>query len=331
MSLKSKFRLDPVAYCADSRHWLLRGPGGVVARALIRYRFIETGLRDPVEALQQATWPGAKWLGKALGAKGTHRRLALIERHGHPKVSVVMAARNAQDTITKAIQSLNGQTYSHWELIVVDDASSDKTGAIANAAAKADKRISVLRGKTRKGAAISRNKGLMATKGDFITFLDADDICHPERLERQLAALLSDPKPVICTCSYSRVNADNRTVNINDRAVRKCVISMLFRKSPVLERVGYFEPLTIGEDSEYLERIKASFGDEAEIQLFKILYYAGFSQGSAMFSGSDLTVLDDANIRHSLPPERLEQLRTLRAKHDLIRKGERDPFVPAGS
>jgi glycosyltransferase involved in cell wall biosynthesis len=106
---------------------------------------------------------------------------------------VVLPARDAATTITAAIDSVLAQTDSAWELIAVDDGSSDATASILDAAARRDARIRVVRGPG-KGLVAALEAGLAASSGDLVARLDADDVCAPERLARQRAHLESHPE-----------------------------------------------------------------------------------------------------------------------------------------
>src|SRR5688500_7031207 len=100
-------------------------------------------------------------------------------------VSVVMPAYNAEATIASAMASVRAQTYAGWELIVVDDGSTDRTAEIAAGAAATDKRIRVIRQRN-QGVAAARNAAIEAATGRYLAFLDADDLWLPSKLERQL-------------------------------------------------------------------------------------------------------------------------------------------------
>jgi glycosyltransferase involved in cell wall biosynthesis len=111
---------------------------------------------------------------------------------GDPVVSVVMAARDAASTIEEAIESVQAQTFAEWELLVIDDGSTDGTPEIVERLSRRDARIRLLYGASR-GVAATRNVGLGVARGRRIAILDADDLCLPERLERQVAFLDSHP------------------------------------------------------------------------------------------------------------------------------------------
>jgi hypothetical protein len=98
-------------------------------------------------------------------------------RH-HPLISVVMATRNRSALVPRAIESVIAQTYANWQLVVVDDGSTDATGEVLVEAAQHDPRIVVTR-TDGIGAGGARNRGLAAATGDFVTFVDDDNIMHP--------------------------------------------------------------------------------------------------------------------------------------------------------
>lgn len=102
-------------------------------------------------------------------------------------VSILMPAFNALHTLGEAVASVQAQSHTDWELLIVDDASRDGTYARAEALAAEDIRIRLLRHAENKGAAATRNTALAAAQGRYIAFLDADDLWHPDKLRRQLA------------------------------------------------------------------------------------------------------------------------------------------------
>ena len=103
-----------------------------------------------------------------------------------PLVSVIMPAYNAEKYIEQAIRSVQKQTVRSWELIVVDDCSTDKTAEQIRLLAAEDIRIIPVYSETNHGAAESRNIALRRCRGEFIALLDADDIWRPQKLEKQL-------------------------------------------------------------------------------------------------------------------------------------------------
>lgn len=98
-----------------------------------------------------------------------------------------MPAYNAEKYIRQAIDSVRAQTYSDWELIVVDDASKDNTNAIVSEYCREDSRIKLLCNPQNQGVSHTRKNGVEAATGEWIAFLDSDDAWQPEKLEKQLA------------------------------------------------------------------------------------------------------------------------------------------------
>jgi glycosyltransferase involved in cell wall biosynthesis len=104
------------------------------------------------------------------------------------RVSIVLPAFNAAPTIARAVASLRTQTFTDWELIVIDDGSTDGTGEIVNGVARADDRVTLL-ARPHAGLVAALSAGLTAARGEFIARMDADDVAHPQRLAEQVASL----------------------------------------------------------------------------------------------------------------------------------------------
>lgn len=103
-----------------------------------------------------------------------------------PFVSVIMPAYNAERFIRQAIESVQSQTFIFWELLVIDDGSSDGTCAVVQELAEKDMRIRLIRNEKNIGVARTRNAGIDLAQGEMIAFLDSDDYWYPEKLEKQL-------------------------------------------------------------------------------------------------------------------------------------------------
>ncbi len=114
-------------------------------------------------------------------------------------ISVVMPCYNASQYVAKAIESVKQQTVTRWELIVVDDASTDGSAEVARAAAGTDSRIRVLAMTTNGGAGVARNTGLAIAGGRWVSFLDCDDWWAPRKLERQWCFMREHKTPFTCS------------------------------------------------------------------------------------------------------------------------------------
>lgn len=102
------------------------------------------------------------------------------------KVSIVTPSWNSEKYIEKTIESVQNQTYTDWEMIIVDDCSTDNTVEIVEKIAKNDSRIKLLRQEVNGGAAKARTRSMQAASGRYIAYLDADDIWKPEKLKIQV-------------------------------------------------------------------------------------------------------------------------------------------------
>lgn len=123
-----------------------------------------------------------------------------------PLVTVIMPAFNAEQFIEAALRSVIGQTVSDWELLVLDDCSQDGTCDIVERLAAEDERITLLRNETNQGVARTRNHGLDLARGQYVAFLDSDDVWHSEKLEKQILKI-SKTGADLAFCSYAIVNS----------------------------------------------------------------------------------------------------------------------------
>lgn len=128
-----------------------------------------------------------------------------------PLVSVIVPAYDAAATLGRTLDSVRAQTYENLEILVVDDGSRDATRALALTAAGADPRIRVLQ-QPNGGVARARNLGLYAARGDYVAPLDADDLWHETKIERQLEVLLAEPSAAFVYCWFRRIDADDHVL-----------------------------------------------------------------------------------------------------------------------
>src|SRR5688572_9571182 len=119
---------------------------------------------------------------------------------GTPRVSVITPAYNAARFLRDTIASVRSQTTSDWELIIVDDGSTDETVAIVERYALEDPRIRLLR-QANAGPSAARNHGMRAARGPFFAFLDSDDQWLPQFLEHQLAVFAEYPDTSLVTAN----------------------------------------------------------------------------------------------------------------------------------
>lgn len=102
------------------------------------------------------------------------------------QVSIIMPSYNTGQFISETIESVLAQSYSNWELIIIDDCSKDNTDDVVGKYL-ADPRIHYIKNDTNSGAAVSRNRALREAKGKWIAFLDSDDLWEPDKLQKQIS------------------------------------------------------------------------------------------------------------------------------------------------
>jgi glycosyltransferase involved in cell wall biosynthesis len=125
--------------------------------------------------------------------------LARMSHPPEPLVSVILPVRDAVATLARAVESVRGQTLPAWELLAVDDGSTDGSTELLHAHAREDGRVRVIGG-GRRGLVAALNQGLAAARGRLVARLDADDEAHPERLAEQVALLNARPDVGLAGC-----------------------------------------------------------------------------------------------------------------------------------
>lgn len=135
-------------------------------------------------------------------------------------LSVITPVYKAEDYLKDTIESVLNQTYTDWEMILVDDQSPDRSADIIKDYAAKDKRIKLIQLQENSGAAVARNKGLEAAQGRYIAFIDADDVWLPHKLETQLKFMEENEEAFTYT-QYQMVNDDGQVLKKVDKDLPK--------------------------------------------------------------------------------------------------------------
>ncbi|MGB4386964.1 MAG: glycosyltransferase family 2 protein, partial [Caldicoprobacterales bacterium] len=120
-------------------------------------------------------------------------------------VSIITPAYNCEKYIGETIESVLKQSYENWELIIVDDCSTDNTKSVVEEYIKRDKRIKYYSLDVNSGAAVARTKAMELASGEYIAFLDSDDLWMPNKLEKQISFMKANNYNFTCT-SYEQVD-----------------------------------------------------------------------------------------------------------------------------
>jgi glycosyltransferase involved in cell wall biosynthesis len=201
-------------------------------------------------------------------ANGFDARSEKQEKRLMPRVSVIIPTHNRKAFVLEAVESVLAQTYEDYELIVVDDGSTDGTG---RALEQHGERLLYLY-RANEGVSAARNFGLAHSQGEFIAFLDSDDLWLPKKLDVQIAFMDQHPQAQICYTDElwirhgKRVNPKKRHAKYSGEIYRFCLPLCIISPSSALmrrglfEQVGTFDPgLPVCEDYDLWLRVAASF------------------------------------------------------------------------
>ena len=187
-----------------------------------------------------------------------------------PKISVVIPAYNAEKTIMETIESVRQQTFTDFELIVINDGSSDSTAELVSSVV--DDRLRLLSYEN-SGLPTARNRGIAQASGAFVAFLDADDLWTPDKLELQLEALQKHPDAGVAYSWTMHMSQDGKVIHDGDFAsfegnvYAELLVSNFLAsgsnpliRTEAIESVGGFDPaLASAEDWEYWLRLAAQW------------------------------------------------------------------------
>ncbi len=218
-----------------------------------------------------------------------------------PTVSVVIPTRNRANYILQALASVFAQSYQDYEIIVVDDGSTDNTEEILTPLVKENKLRYEL-GEAR-GVSAARNRGVALAQGRYIAFLDSDDLFLPTKLEKQMRIYAQQPELGFVHCNFSKFTDDGRELGLRDTSrfqghvypamllewsVIMAMPCMLVRKDVFLEVGGFDESLSWAEDMDLWRRIARRYAigtvDEALVRVRVHASSSSFDKGSAAAS-----------------------------------------------
>ena len=170
----------------------------------------------------------------------------LINLASQPLVSIVTPLYNAAPFIAKTIQSVLDQTYQNWELLIVDDASTDKGPDIVLDFCGNDTRIKFYPNKTNNGAAHCRNQATREATGDYIAFLDADDLWHRNKLEKQLI-FMQERDCDVSYSSYLHIDELGNTLNKRVQALTELSYKKQHKNNYIGNLTGIYNVTRLGK------------------------------------------------------------------------------------
>ena len=201
-----------------------------------------------------------------------------------PKVTVFMAVYNREAFVGDAVRSVLAQTFRDFELLIIDDGSTDRTVEIVERFR--DPRIRLLRHETNRGIPVTRNHGLLAARGGYFAILDSDDTAFPRRLELQTAFLDANPKVAGVGSWALRIEADGRPASPairpwRPRDIRARIPFATCFKNPTMtartaamREFGYREEFVICQDIDLWNRVSVKYA-LANLPRFLVRYRLG--------------------------------------------------------
>lgn len=204
--------------------------------------------------------------------------------NGTPEISVIMSVYNGEKYLSEAVDSICGQTFQDWELIVINDCSADSTAQILEKYAASDNRIRVYTNEYNLKLPASLNKAIGLARGRYIARMDADDIALPERLEKQLEFMKAHSDVMISSCRYMTLSGTEASSGggggrCDFEAVKALLLVTnpilhpgVIAKSDVIKKLGYDETLTCTEDFDIWARAAKS-GMAIKIQRDYLMLY----------------------------------------------------------
>jgi len=151
-----------------------------------------------------------------------------------PLITVYMPVFNAAKFLDQSIGSILNQTFSDFEFIIVDDASTDNSWKIIKSYAKKDKRIVAIKNKINLGVSLTSNITISQAKGKFIARMDADDISTPDRLQKQIDYLKNNPKTIIVGGQCTIIDENNQIIGEKKFPItHKQINNMIFWAVPI--------------------------------------------------------------------------------------------------
>ena len=199
------------------------------------------------------------------------------------KVSIIVPMYNAEKFIVKTIESVLSQTYENWEMLIMNDVSTDNSLAVVNEFAKKDDRIQVVNTEKNMGVVKGRNHLIDLANGKYIAFLDADDYWHSQKLEKKIKFMKEKNASISCT-EYTRVRENGE--KINEIVIKPEISYTDMLKNNYLgcltvmydvEKVGkrYFKELEKNEDYvlwlEIVKDVKTIYGLKENLAYYRVL------------------------------------------------------------
>jgi len=249
------------------------------------------------------------------------RQHSSVSAKDEKKVSIVMTTYNMQNFVDASVDSLIKQTYSNIEIIIVDDNSSDNTvEVIQKLQKKHSDKIKLIKLKKNYGVYIAKNIAITYATGDLLSFHDADDWAHPQRIEEHVKVHQKNRRIKFSISKLVRLTEDGyfyaKEIYPLDRL--SMVSLMIDRK--LINEVGYFRTHRLGSDTEYFERLK-NFTKHKWERIDKVLMFCAYRENSLTTSP------ETGVVGFGKTNKRQHYWNQWHKWHAMLKKARRKPFV----
>ncbi len=246
-----------------------------------------------------------------------------------PKISIVMAVHNGMPYLEDCLASVLSQSFADFEFIIIDDGSNDDSTAVLEALKARDHRVKLTRNASNMGLTRSLNVGLEQAQGEYIARIDADDLCHANRLEVQLEAMLGDPDLIILGSGYRIINEHGApqgqvSVALSDARIRWLLgfsppsfhPTYFFRRlAPDGTLVRYDEAFRTAQDFDLWSRLSEQGKGRvlSDVLIDYRRHAGGISVAQKKRQAEDARKISQRNLAARLPPSLLAELDPLTA------------------
>ncbi|KIX20486.1 glycosyl transferase [Flavobacterium sp. 316] len=196
-------------------------------------------------------------------------------------VSIITPTFNSAKFIDETIQSVRNQTYTNWEMIIVDDGSTDNTEEIISLVVKKDNRIRFYKLDKNSGAAVARNRGIEDAKGQYLTFIDADDIWFPDFIKNSVKTI-KETKISFVFSSYKRANEELEFIYSDFIVPKKATYTDILKSNSISCLTAFVDIKRLGKKFMPLIRKRQDMG--LWLQYLKAIPYAyGIQETQAIY------------------------------------------------
>ena len=211
----------------------------------------------------------------------------MAKENKQPLISIITPVFNAEKFLAETIESVQAQTYKNWELLLVNDGSKDNSLKIAKEYAKKDKRIKVYSIKN-SGAAVARNTGTEKAKGDYVCFIDADDLWGKEKLKKQLK-FMQEKKCAFSFTGYEFADKNGRPNGKKVHIPEKMAYRQALKNTTISTITVMFDMQKLNKSDVYMPNVEAEDTATWWKVLKKVDYAYGLNEILSYYRRSDST------------------------------------------